>query len=145
LLTTLRRAFHTLKGSSRMVGLKEFGEAAWACEQLYNAHLADQREAAASFLDFTAWSLTELDTWVDDIAARRDASRSAAAIRAAAQRAGEEQAEVSAVEVSDIALPLADVLLDVAPPVSSPQQPRVVAPDELQPLTLNFADELSAI
>jgi chemosensory pili system protein ChpA (sensor histidine kinase/response regulator) len=32
--TTLRRAFHTLKGSSRMVGLHEFGEAAWAFEQL---------------------------------------------------------------------------------------------------------------
>ena len=30
LLTTLRRAFHTLKGSSRMVGLNAFGEAAWA-------------------------------------------------------------------------------------------------------------------
>src|SRR5690606_19234768 len=27
LLTTLRRAFHTLKGSSRMVGLASFGEA----------------------------------------------------------------------------------------------------------------------
>jgi chemosensory pili system protein ChpA (sensor histidine kinase/response regulator) len=40
-LTILRRAFHTLKGSSRMVGLGEFGEAAWACEQLYNRWLAE--------------------------------------------------------------------------------------------------------
>ncbi len=40
-LTILRRAFHTLKGSSRMVGLSEFGEAAWACEQLYNRWLAE--------------------------------------------------------------------------------------------------------
>src|SRR6218665_1172925 len=30
--TTLRRAFHTLKGSSRMVGLNDFGEAAWSME-----------------------------------------------------------------------------------------------------------------
>ena len=37
----VRRAFHTLKGSSRMVGLKDFGEAAWACEQLYNTRLAE--------------------------------------------------------------------------------------------------------
>ena len=29
-LTVLRRAFHTLKGSSRMVGLMDFGEAAWS-------------------------------------------------------------------------------------------------------------------
>jgi chemosensory pili system protein ChpA (sensor histidine kinase/response regulator) len=39
-MTAVRRAFHTLKGSSRMVGLRDFGEAAWACEQLYNARLA---------------------------------------------------------------------------------------------------------
>jgi len=35
-LTTLRRAFHTLKGSSRMVGLNEFGEAGWSLEQVLN-------------------------------------------------------------------------------------------------------------
>ena len=29
-MTSVRRAFHTLKGSSRMVGLKDFGEAAWS-------------------------------------------------------------------------------------------------------------------
>src|SRR4029077_19256279 len=45
LLTTVRRAFHTLKGSSRMVGLKAFGEAAWACEQVFNTQLAEQRAA----------------------------------------------------------------------------------------------------
>ncbi|HEU4621158.1 MAG TPA: Hpt domain-containing protein, partial [Burkholderiaceae bacterium] len=39
-LTTLRRAFHTLKGSSRMVGLRVFGEAAWAIEQVYNVWLS---------------------------------------------------------------------------------------------------------
>ncbi|HEY9064582.1 MAG TPA: Hpt domain-containing protein [Burkholderiaceae bacterium] len=145
LLTTLRRAFHTLKGSSRMVGLKEFGEAAWACEQLYNSHLAEQRAAAAPFLDFTAWSLAELGAWVDDIAARRDASRSAAAIRAAAQRAGEEQAEASADPVSDIALPLTDVPLEVAPPVAPAASLPAAQPDQLQPLTLDFADALSSI
>ena len=47
-LTTVRRAFHTLKGSARMVGLTEFGEAGWACEQLYNARLAEQQGADAA-------------------------------------------------------------------------------------------------
>lgn len=147
LLTTLRRAFHTLKGSSRMVGLKEFGEAAWACEQLYNSHLADQRAAAAPLLDFTAWSLGELGNWVEDIAARRDTSRSAAAIKTAAQHAGEEQAEVSAIDTSDIALPLADLPLEsIAPlaPVVPSVAPPSTRPGELRPLTLNFATELPA-
>ncbi|MDM4769388.1 Hpt domain-containing protein [Solimonas sp. SE-A11] len=35
-LTTLRRAFHTLKGSGRMVGAAEIGEFGWAIEQLLN-------------------------------------------------------------------------------------------------------------
>ena len=88
LLTTLRRAFHTLKGSSRMVGLKDFGEAAWACEQLYNTHLADQTAASQSLLAFTDWSLAYLSGWVDDIThQRQSANNSATVIAAAAKQA----------------------------------------------------------
>ncbi len=86
LITTVRRAFHTLKGSSRMVGLKEFGEAAWACEQLYNTQLAESRAAEPALIAFTQSVFGELSAWVEDIAARRDAQRSAANIKAAAQR-----------------------------------------------------------
>ena len=86
LLTTVRRAFHTLKGSSRMVGLKEFGEAAWACEQMYNTQLADHRAAGPELIDFTNGVLARLGDWVADIAAHRDTARTAAAIKAAAQR-----------------------------------------------------------
>jgi len=86
LLTTVRRAFHTLKGSSRMVGLKEFGEAAWACEQMYNTQLADHRAAGPELIDFTKGVLARLSDWVADIATHRDAARTASAIKAAAQR-----------------------------------------------------------
>ncbi len=43
LLTVLRRAFHTLKGSGRMVGLKNMAEAAWEMEQVFNEMSAGQR------------------------------------------------------------------------------------------------------
>jgi chemosensory pili system protein ChpA (sensor histidine kinase/response regulator) len=105
LATTLRRAFHTLKGSSRMVGLKEFGAAAWACEQLYNNHLADQRDAQASLLDFTAWSLTYLSEWTEDIAAGRSAAHDALTVERAAAAVGEQQAADAAEEHADLALP----------------------------------------
>ena len=88
LLTTLRRAFHTLKGSSRMVGLKDFGEGAWACEQLYNTHLADQTAAPQSLLDFTDWSLAYLAGWVDDITAQRRGAHDSATMIEAAKLAG---------------------------------------------------------
>jgi chemosensory pili system protein ChpA (sensor histidine kinase/response regulator) len=68
-LTTVRRAFHTLKGSSRMVGLVDFGEAGWACEQLYNARLADQPNADETLIGFTRDALAYLSDWIDAIAA----------------------------------------------------------------------------
>ncbi len=104
--TTMRRAFHTLKGSSRMVGLKEFGEAAWACEQLYNGHLADQGAASEALLDFTAWSVAYLSGWVDDIAAQRPASHDAATVKHAAEQVGAQQVVAGTREVADLALPL---------------------------------------
>ncbi len=105
-LTTLRRAFHTLKGSSRMVGLTEFGDAAWACEQLYNTLLGDQRPAQAPLIDFTGWSLGYLAAWVDDIAANRPSSYDAATVKAAANSLAAQRGDAGGEEPSDIALPL---------------------------------------
>lgn len=123
LLTTVRRAFHTLKGSSRMVGLKEFGEAAWSCEQVYNTQLADNRAAEPALLDFSGWALGEFGAWVEDIAARRDAGRTHAAIKAAAHRlaAGEPP-----VPVAPAAAPL--------PPVPAP--PTLAALPVIEPIGL---------
>ena len=41
-LTTIRRASHTLKGSGRMVGLVDLGEAAWSMEQTLNMWLRQE-------------------------------------------------------------------------------------------------------
>ena len=71
-LTTLRRAFHTLKGSSRMVGLSAYGEAAWAMEQLFNAVLAEQRPASAELLSLAHQSLAAFSRWADSIEAKSD-------------------------------------------------------------------------
>jgi len=68
-LTVVRRAFHTLKGSARMVGLDDFGEGAWACEQLYNARLAEASpQADAALLGFTAEALDYCEHWRQQIA-----------------------------------------------------------------------------
>lgn len=67
-MTVLRRAFHTLKGSGRMVGLNAFGEAAWAAEQLYNARLASHLPADDDLLAVTAELLDYLGDWVQALA-----------------------------------------------------------------------------
>jgi chemosensory pili system protein ChpA (sensor histidine kinase/response regulator) len=69
-----------------MVGLTEFADAAWACEEVYNARLAAQRPADEPMLEFTRWSLDQLDAWVDDIAAGRAPTHGVAAMREAARQ-----------------------------------------------------------
>jgi chemosensory pili system protein ChpA (sensor histidine kinase/response regulator) len=66
--TTLRRAFHTLKGSSRMVGLNDFGEAAWSMEQVLNAWLAEQKPVHPGLHELSTDALQAFGRWADDIA-----------------------------------------------------------------------------
>ena len=82
--TTLRRAFHTLKGSSRMVGLSEFGEAAWSMEQLLNAWLAEQKPFSDDLRGLAGEAMQALSAWIDAIVARSDTAWQAAPFRAAA-------------------------------------------------------------
>jgi chemosensory pili system protein ChpA (sensor histidine kinase/response regulator) len=73
-ITAVRRAFHTLKGSSRMVGLKEFGEAAWACEQIYNTWLASQQPASDDLIGLSGEVLDHMGDWADAISTGEDAT-----------------------------------------------------------------------
>jgi chemosensory pili system protein ChpA (sensor histidine kinase/response regulator) len=144
-LTAIRRAFHTLKGSSRMVGLKQFGEAAWACEQVYNTHLAENRAVEAPLLKFTGWALSYLTEWVGDIAEHQPLRHDAATMQAAAERLREREAALPS-EVSDIALPLglppglptaADLELRAPAPAPTPAMP---APEVAFELDLSALD-----
>lgn len=107
--TTLRRAFHTLKGSSRMVGFTEFGEAAWAMEQMMNSWLAEQKPARPELLQLADAALRGLGDWVEDIAGGKDAGRSAAAFR--------QSADAMRIEGKLVPLPVADTRAEPEPVV----------------------------
>ncbi len=64
LLTDIRRGFHTLKGSSRMVGFKVFGDAAWHVEQVVNTALARQSPASIDLIQFMRCGQTALSVWL---------------------------------------------------------------------------------
>ena len=83
--TTLRRAFHTLKGSSRMVGLNEFGEAAWSMEQLLNVWLAEQKPIEQALLETADQALRGFGRWADDISGGNDSEWSATAFTRVAE------------------------------------------------------------
>ena len=79
-MTAVRRAFHTLKGSSRMVGLRDFGEAAWSCEQLFNARLALEPHMDGPLRLCTTEALAYLGAWVEAIARGRSEGHHTAAV-----------------------------------------------------------------
>ncbi len=64
-LTVVRRGFHTLKGSGRMVGLTDFGETAWRHEQLMNGWLAENKPASADLLHLVEHARGHFQRWVD--------------------------------------------------------------------------------
>ncbi len=106
-ITNVRRAFHTLKGSSRMVGLNAYGEAAWSVEQLYNKLLADEAPLSPDVRAFTSDALNEFAAWREDIEAGTAAARSPDGLRARADafRLGTPMPAVAA--VPEVAAPAA--------------------------------------
>jgi chemosensory pili system protein ChpA (sensor histidine kinase/response regulator) len=64
-LVTMRRGFHTLKGSGRMVGLTELGEVAWAVERAMNKWLQENKPASIQLLDMIGDAEVLFQHWVD--------------------------------------------------------------------------------
>ena len=113
-MTTVRRAFHTLKGSARMLGLAEFGEAAWSCEQLYNRRLADNQPADGELLALTTDVLAYLGDWVESIGDQRDGGHRALDVKGAVEAFG------IGGQHGSLALPGAPMHLQAAPLRSPP-------------------------
>ncbi|MGE5758291.1 MAG: Hpt domain-containing protein [Sideroxydans sp.] len=64
-LVTMRRGFHTLKGSGRMVGLTELGEVAWAVERAMNKWLQENKPATPALLDMIGDAEVLFQHWID--------------------------------------------------------------------------------
>ncbi len=107
-MTTLRRAFHTLKGRSRMTGLKDFGEAAWSCEQLFNARLATDPCMDDPLRELGAELLAYLGGWVEAIASGRPGGHESAAVSRAADALRLQGRRVSVQPMEAPAAPLLD-------------------------------------
>lgn len=85
-LTSLRRSFHTLKGSSRMVGLNVFGETAWSIEQVMNLWLSESRRGDDNLYALLERTASEMNAWVGELKLSGQSARTGAAIIAAAER-----------------------------------------------------------
>ena len=138
-LVTIRRGYHTLKGSGRMVGLADFGDVAWNCEQVFNKWLKDERPASAGLLAFVEHTSTSFSAWVETLSAVGIAEIDGAEIARMAEmlKNGEEPtpATVAAAGI-EAALPT----VTAAPPVAPDE---VLVSHELP--AFSFAEPISPI
>lgn len=114
--TVLRRAFHTLKGSSRMVGLDDFGQAGWAMEQMLNAWLAEQKAMPQPMQQLALQALNGFETWANAIEADGAPQWQSAPFRASADAMrldcrfiALDMAAVQGEAASDVAQPIAAI------------------------------------
>jgi chemosensory pili system protein ChpA (sensor histidine kinase/response regulator) len=104
-LTVIRRGFHTLKGSGRMVGLAELGEAAWGMEQTLNRWLQLDWTPDDSLVGLIENAHDRFEAWVAQIGSGQGLSFDVETLMAEAERL--RLLEAPGADVS-IALPPAD-------------------------------------
>ncbi len=66
-LTNVRRFFHTLKGSGRMVGLEYMGEAGWMTEQTLNKCLSGDIEFTKQIFTIIKEMKVNFENWVQEL------------------------------------------------------------------------------
>ncbi|MFO1281149.1 MAG: Hpt domain-containing protein [Burkholderiales bacterium] len=136
-LRTIRRGFHTLKGSGRMVGLTDLGELAWGVERVHNRLLDEERPVSPLVRELVRVALASFRQWVVELKRRGAVTPDARALRAAiaaveATFPGETPAPAPpAAEPIPANEPLAAEVIDITvPPLREPEA-RGAGPSDL--------------
>ncbi|MBI5429292.1 MAG: Hpt domain-containing protein [Nitrosomonadales bacterium] len=85
-LVAIRRGFHTLKGSGRMVGLTDLGEVAWSVESAMNKWLQDKKPASPELLHLISAAVQSFIGWVEILGSQGIAHIEASDLMAAAKQ-----------------------------------------------------------
>ncbi|MDP2809771.1 MAG: Hpt domain-containing protein [Rhodocyclaceae bacterium] len=122
-LVTLRRSFHTLKGSGRMVGLGDLGEAAWAVEQVLNGWLHEARAATPALLEMLDLAADIFKVWVVQLEAGGGSHFDDAELIRRCQVLGG----------AEIAVPVAPTIEEAVPEEAPPEEAAPEVAEEFQP------------
>jgi chemosensory pili system protein ChpA (sensor histidine kinase/response regulator) len=145
-LARVRRAFHTLKGSGRVVGAARIGDFAWAIENLLNRIIDGTRERSGAMLAVLKEAIAALPALVAEIEGKSGSVAGIESIAARADtlaggqptsaRAAREAAQAAPVYEPTLVIAkpeehVATQVLDEAPPAAapSPPAPRAAAPE----------------
>lgn len=133
-LTTIRRSVHTLKGSGRMVGLKDLGETAWAVEQTLNLWLRQEQETSPELLEMISLTHQVFSVWVEHLASGDGLMPDPAPLITLAERLRgvESEAPAAAAPPPELEAPAAELLREEAPaPVAGPEADEEEMPADL--------------
>ena len=114
-MTTIRRGFHTLKGSGRMVGLTALGEIAWEIEQVMNQFLEQRQSATPGLLELIAMASASFSAWIAQLQTGKPLEMDAQRIvdLAHQMKAGEKPPAIPAkAEAIETASPAAEATLE---------------------------------
>ena len=139
-LQTVRRQFHTLKGSGRMVGLTNLGELAFDVETIHNRLLDEERFVTPAVLAMIGTAETEFRQWIATLKATGAVVANPAPLRAAIAAVEAElpcDGEPAAPARTTPAAPLLRVV-DAAATVEPP--PAVESTAELEPAIESTAE-----
>lgn len=137
--TTIRRSFHTLKGSGRMVGLANLGEVAWAVEQVMNKWLESQKTATPDVLEMIVQAHRHFTDWVGNLKASGSVRVQADELLALAERLGARPASMPKAVPAAVELPAAPAAPPAAPTVPATEtaptwpQPVVIGSTTIEP------------
>ena len=125
-LVTLRRSFHTLKGSGRMVGARELSEFAWSIENLLNRLLDNTLLRTQPILATLSGAVAALPQLIDQLETGVAQAHDAGEILSRANALAAHQPETAATPALDSVAPAAPA---EAPRVPEPPPAQPAAPD----------------
>jgi len=125
-LGVVRRQFHTLKGSGRMVGLTQLGDIAYDVEKIHNRLLEEDRPVTPAVIAMIATAEGDFRRWVDALQRTRRVQADPAPIDAAIRAV---EVELGGGAPSRAAPPKP---LTIAPPPPPPEKPRAPARDMME-------------
>jgi chemosensory pili system protein ChpA (sensor histidine kinase/response regulator) len=132
-LLRVRRSFHTLKGSGRMVGARQVGEFAWAVENLLNRVISGTLSRTPGMLALLREAMAMLPQLVDQLETGRAPPAEAGLIVGRVHAYAEGRAPEQTLAAAAIAAPASPGPVAVAPAAAAeplfPSPPRPDQPD----------------
>ncbi|MCC6869270.1 MAG: Hpt domain-containing protein [Burkholderiales bacterium] len=146
-LRVVRRGFHTLKGSGRMVGLTELGEYAYEAERILNRLLEEERPVTPAVVAFVGVAQQSFRDWVDALTAQGRVVSDPRPLRSAIVAVERElpgyeppaPATVNVIDLPRVTAPLPGP--DVPPAATTTWRPEVPALDVVELPDVGSADD----